>query len=372
MLFDTTTRAPARNPQTPNTLSGSVFGPPAVVGDEPKAASGSGAGEACALPRQNENNSNGLGTEPRHWFSSAAAKSAYVLQINAVAFVRRFGLDRVGFLTLTFPDHVLDFAEASRRFNSLATGVLRERYAAYLRVAERQKSGRWHFHLLVACGSDIRTGADFDAFERRDYRSASPALRAEWRFWRDTAPLYSFGRTELLPLKSTAHAVGRYLGKYISKHLSARLPCDKGVRLVSAGGEREAINRFSWFSPRATTLRRQIGGFVRMLHAAGAISAPTREAMAARFGPHWFYYWRDSITAFCPEPEAEGVSSSPSVSLGEPPGAGEGVATKGSDPEPGSAGRSGLSGVPIPPRWVAAFQALKRRPSGSSYVLANS
>jgi hypothetical protein len=149
-----------------------------------------------------------------------------------MALAKRFGLERLGFLTLTFADNVQVLQEANRRFHSLDTHVIRRRYERAIAVPERQKSGRVHFHLVVVAGADIRSGADFEAFKRKDYRSANPALRSEWAFWRGTAPRFRFGRTELLPVKSTPEGMARYVGKYISKHVRARTAGDKGARLV--------------------------------------------------------------------------------------------------------------------------------------------
>ncbi|WP_052678194.1 rolling circle replication-associated protein [Escherichia coli] len=87
-------------------------------------------------------------------------KSASCLAWNVEFLCSKFGIENLGFLTLTFRDHVLDPKEAQRRFNSLRTNVLRERYQADIRVVERQKSGRIHYHLLVVIGEDIRTGFD--------------------------------------------------------------------------------------------------------------------------------------------------------------------------------------------------------------------
>jgi hypothetical protein len=56
-------------------------------------------------------------------------------------------------------------------------------------------SGRIHYHLLVVMAQDIPTGFDFAAVKGGDYRSASEYLRKEWKFWRETAPKYGFGRT---------------------------------------------------------------------------------------------------------------------------------------------------------------------------------
>ena len=229
----------------------------------------------------------------------SARRTAYALQCNTVELARRFGLDRLGFLTLTFRDHVTLPREAARRFNSLATHVLRPRYGAALRVLERCKSGRIHYHCLLVMSEDIRTGVDFAALERRDYRSAPRALRDEWAFWRQVAPVHGFGRTELLPVKSTAEAIGRYVGKYVSKHIEARHECDRNVRLVGfIGAARTATTRFAWASVRAANYRARIGAFIRMCHDAEVIDAPTFAAMKRTFGPQWCWQWRDCIATF--------------------------------------------------------------------------
>jgi hypothetical protein len=153
---------------------------------------------------------------------------------------------------LTFADHWGgDWDEAQRRFHSLATNVLRKRYEKVIVVGERMpKSKEPHLHLAVVLPNDIRTGADFDAFKRRDYRSANTALRAEWAFWRKSAKAYGFGRVETLPIKSTAEACARYFGKYISKCIGTREERDKGRRLVRylgyKAGDRKAHCRFGW------------------------------------------------------------------------------------------------------------------------------
>jgi hypothetical protein len=201
-------------------------------------------------------------------------------------------------LTLTFADHVLEPREAQRRMNSLTTHVIRPRYGSAVRVIERQKSGRIHYHVLVVVSGDIRTGCDFDAFARRDYRSAPPALRAEWAFWRSAAPAHGFGRTELLPVKSSTEAISRYVGKYIGKHLDSRQAEDRGVRLVSYCGSRTATTRFAWASKGSAHWRAKVKAFVHMLHDAGAILSPTMGAMRLAFGPRWVHHWRDQILTF--------------------------------------------------------------------------
>ena len=236
-------------------------------------------------------------------------KTALALSWNVAGLCEKYGVERVGFLTLTFADHVLDAREASRRFNSLASNVLKVRYLDYIRVLERQKSGRIHYHLLVVLPDDIRTGFDFAGVDRKDYTSANKDLRREWAFWRKTAPLYNFGRTELMPVKGSADALGQYVGKYIGKHIGQREERDKGVRLVSySRGARMATSRFtaidtySWkegWRPRLQT-------FVNQMNKAFSITHPHRPPMKCMgdlkfyLGPRWAYHWRDHIMSLPP------------------------------------------------------------------------
>lgn len=142
---------------------------------------------------------------------------AFCLTEELLLLTKEFGLERLGFLTLTFVDNVSDPKEAQRRFNSLATNVLRKHYARVIAVRERQRRGAWHYHCLIVLTEDIRSGVNFDAMQNGDYRSAGAALKAEWRFWRETAVKYNFGRTELLPIKSNGQAIAKYVGKYVTK-----------------------------------------------------------------------------------------------------------------------------------------------------------
>jgi hypothetical protein len=217
-----------------------------------------------------------------------------------MALARAFGIEKLGFLTLTFADLVLEIKEGNRRFNSLNTHVIKERYLRGVVVPERQKSRRLHFHLLVALRADIRSGADFEAFKRRDYRSANQALRSEWAFWRATAPRYGFGRHELLPVRSCAEGIARYVGKYISKHIRERAEADKGARLVRYLGFsqgqgkptfRKASCRFGWNTDNGWLWRHKLAAF------AERNGARDTEDLAKIFGPRWAYRLQAEILA---------------------------------------------------------------------------
>ncbi len=235
-------------------------------------------------------------------------KTASALSWNVAYLCQKYGHERVGFLTLTFADHVLCPKEAQRRFHSLSTHVLKVRYADHIRVIERQKSGRLHYHLLVVLPDDIRTGFDFGAVSRKDYSSANNHLRREWAFWRHTAKPYGFGRTELMPIKGSSEALGHYVGKYIGKHIGARKIEDKGVRLVSyTRGARMATSRHTAIGSQADAAwRGKVETFARQMTVALRAKNPhhpgikTMDDLAFNFGKRWAYHWRDYIFSLPP------------------------------------------------------------------------
>ena len=288
----------------------SVFQPPSPVllgtGEEGRSPAPAGGLPPPCLSSHNSNERGEAGQWNR--LQGSHRKTAQALVWNIQAMAEKWGIERLGFLTLTFAENVQAFALAAKRFNSLATGVLRDRYSQTVRTAERQKSGRWHFHCVVVAPGDIRTGADFNAFDRGDYRSAGPLLRREWAFWRETAPRYQFGRTELLPVKSTAEGIARYVGKYVSKHVGTREERDKGARIVGyvgyKPGEKRASSAFTWLTPNTWEWRVKLGCFAKQ------VGAETMEDLQALFGPRWAYHFQGAIIAI-PMAEALGFIPAP-------------------------------------------------------------
>ncbi len=233
-------------------------------------------------------------------------KSEFIIKSNVHSMIERYGLNLVGFLTLTFADDVQCHKEACKRFNSLATNVLNVRYVQWIRVSERQKSGRWHFHLVVVCKQDIRRGVDFAAIAKRDYKSASPALRSEWAFWRSNAKKYGFGRSELLPVKKTGEALASYIAKYVSKGFAYRRRDDKGARLVSySKGSRVCGSRFSFVGGKVKEWRLRCRLFLGHLYfryynqaILEGIPPPepfTYADMPSLFGKRWAWRLREQI-----------------------------------------------------------------------------
>jgi hypothetical protein len=152
------------------------------------------------------------------------------------------------------------------------------------------RSGRVHYHCLVVLANDIRSGVDFEAFNRGCYASASEPLRSEWAFWRETAPRYRFGRTELLPVKSTAEAISAYVGKYIAKHVQQREERDKRFKLVLCSkGARKASTRFAWHSIKAWLWRAKLAA------TAHELGFSDLDQFQKTFGKSWAYHLAEII-----------------------------------------------------------------------------
>jgi hypothetical protein len=86
-------------------------------------------------------------------------KAGFIVKTNIHAMCEKYGINHIGFLTLTFADDVQCHKEATKRFNSLATNVLNVRYSQYgcasLSVKSRDVG---IFILVVVCKQDISRG----------------------------------------------------------------------------------------------------------------------------------------------------------------------------------------------------------------------
>jgi len=246
-------------------------------------------------------------------------RSAHCLAVEIRAMAKQFGIERIGFLTLTFEEHIIDIREAQRRFHSVATGILKERYKRGVWVWERQESKRVHFHGVVVLGADIRSGCDFKAIEAGDYSSANKALAAEWKFWRHRrqggegrAEDYGFGRHEFLPVKSNEDGIAYYVGSYIGASVRARIAGDKGARLVRYMGykgesyidsipgsptygqlikfsTRTAKARFGWNTENSWIWRHKLKAW------ATRNGCDDTDKIAKIYGPRWCYHLQEEI-----------------------------------------------------------------------------
>ena len=247
-------------------------------------------------------------------------KKEFSLKCNILALCEAYPIGHIGFLTLTYADGKQSFIDAGKDFNSLATGVLNDRFHTWVKVGERTQKGVVHFHLLVVCKQEIRRGFDFDAVNNRDYRSVCPYLRDEWAFWRSSAARskkparvgaaerYGFGgRVELKPIRKNAEALASYLSKYLSKGFVNRRDDDKGVRLISYSKSfpRRCGSRFSFVGGKVKEWRLRCRLFLDHTYfryyqktvSQGLTPLPpfTYEQMPLLFGTRWAWRLRDKI-----------------------------------------------------------------------------
>ena len=266
------------------------------------AASAAGLPVPCLF----SNNCNEHEGKPcRKQLSSVEKKRAHAIAENVNHLVNFYGINRCGFLTLTF-DKDLTWKEAGERFHSLRTGLLSDLFEEYICVLEFTKRGRPHFHLVVVCKEDIRSGFNFDHYEAvREWnrsKSGGPKpvgklnqtahLGELWATLRAKLEGYGFGRIhDLCPIKTTAEAIGRYVGGYLSKSLGNRLPEHKGARYVrySRTCPRKYKGAFSWNT---------INGWIRREKTriwANSIGCPSFEHLRVLLGRHWAYNHREII-----------------------------------------------------------------------------
>lgn len=234
------------------------------------AAQGEGTSGGAALPSLNSNIS-----DETPELSPYHLKSAYALTENVQRFCDLYGLENCGFLTLTFPDNVQCHKEASRRFNNMNRRFLSTFYGEWIWDRERQDRGAWHYHIIIQCKGDIRTGFDWEEFttwisdyqkgKRRRLQTGNPLLRSLWSLNNNAFPRYGFGRVELLPIRSSKEAVAKYVGKYIAKQIGQRPEQDKGVRLTGhSSGFIASKPVFSWNTEGAKKWRRNLSLFAQI------------------------------------------------------------------------------------------------------------
>jgi hypothetical protein len=117
-------------------------------------------------------------TNPADW------KAGLALQIEIFLFVVLvFGLEHTALLTLIF-EHPrggppISPAEAQRLFKSAWRHLLPKFFLAYIAVMDFHRSGKIHFHLVVALRINIRGGWDFEIDEQ--HRALQQLIRNEKR-----------------------------------------------------------------------------------------------------------------------------------------------------------------------------------------------
>lgn len=266
-------------------------------------------GRGPSLPCLYSNNCDEKITSKGKMLSGYRKKTAFILSENVAALVDSHGIEKVAFLTLTFP-HSLTLKEANRRFHNLSRHVLDAVFPnGWVACREWSDSGRLHFHLVGACAEDVRTGFHFGNYlqmihlsRRRGSMGAirklsrqltpNPALSALWALLRQSCPKYQFGRSELIPIRKTGKAVAYYIGGYVQKGLWNRPATAKGAKLITYSQnfpKKVNSHLFMWATEGTASWRRKVGLFAS-LHGIKDL-----DGLSSRFGSRWAFWFRDLI-----------------------------------------------------------------------------
>jgi len=229
--------------------------------------------------------------------------------------VKKYGLEHVGLLTLSFGvpgsgrgsretrelrEQAKDLEFVQNRWHSFNTNVVKKRYRDWVCVLEPHRDGVWHLHVVVVTKEDIRTGTNIEVLSnyklpywmRRGKHLRNEALAAEWRALRQVCCKYRFGRVELLPVKKTGPALARYVAGYLSKSFGLVPP-----------GRKHRLVRYSRGLSSAFKMQfsiRSLGNLIyrtRLKIAASMLQFQDYGDFADYFGPRWNYYLREIIAA---------------------------------------------------------------------------
>ena len=220
-------------------------------------------------------------------------KQAHCVRENVERFVREIGINNIGFLALTFPDNLMDPRQAYQRFRSFNNNFFSksEFFGEWLCVKERQKRGAWHYHLLVDCKADIRTGFNWTKFYSKDYSEVSPYLRQIWATLREVLPRYGFGRHELTPIRTNAQGISTYMAKYLFKNFHNRLPEDKGLKLYTSSSKMgSSVPKFSWLTDNSKQWRKNVKFLANFV-----LRSDDYYSLQDAYGKKWAFHMRDSI-----------------------------------------------------------------------------
>ena len=231
---------------------------------------------ARPLLYHSDNNSAELSEKKAYKPTNKQAKTFKVLDMNAKHWMKIYGKENIGILTLTFKENLTCMKEAQKRWNNFVREFNRDKmFQLLVKVAEPQKRGAVHYHCLVKTNHKIRGSINWDIYdqmgkakttaEKRKLgqqlgKSATPHLRDLWSWLRIKCKKTGFGRSELMPLKKPDH-IKNYIGKYLEKDMKQNDLKKDGknhnMRLITYGknAPKVANQQFSWVFGKASIFR---------------------------------------------------------------------------------------------------------------------
>lgn len=192
--------------------------------------------------------------------------------------------DNTGFLTLTFTDHIDNIRIAQQRWHR-AQRFLKSLFPRFIAVWERHQSGAIHWHAIVTCKGDIRTGTDVDGLRQRPYPrpgSANPFLKSIYKSilnWTNENPDH-WGWNHLEPLYGDIDAAAGYIASYLNKQ-SHYPKGTRKARFIGFKYDRSCYQTFAWKdSPNDHSYRSKLEQLAKILDF-------TWEDFAQVFGDKW-------------------------------------------------------------------------------------
>jgi hypothetical protein len=212
--------------------------------------------------------------------------------------------ERCVMVTVTLRDHLSyysekDQKEASRRMSSWINNKGGFQYVfggkrQWCRVIGAQpRTGRIHWHLIVALDEDVGTGVDHEAVKKRDdYTTIGPYLKRMWKRMKISGKRYGLGKVvQILPVENK-DAVALYLSGHITEDSRNRIRKGEGKSSL-----RKVAYSHGWADVKAENVYRMgTGNWKRGLDEfMKIVGVPDYDDLKKVIGPRWARYNREFI-----------------------------------------------------------------------------
>jgi hypothetical protein len=216
-------------------------------------------------------------------------KADAVFRNNVIPFLKDLGA-RAGVLTLTFRGNLTNKRVADRAFAKFAKHVLVPHFGPYVRVTEQQARGAWHYHLLVDCRADIRTGYDFDGHLIPGVGNQPNAVLKQLRHHvKEGVSRAGFGFMSKLEPVDLFRAQERYLAKKIGQRGPSGARRHHRLITYSPGFPRTWWHRFSALTEGGFRWRQYVA--LR----AGELECEDLDGLKAVLGQRWAFLLRKEL-----------------------------------------------------------------------------
>ena len=212
--------------------------------------------------------------------------------------------ERCVMVTVTLSDHLSYYSEKDRKEASrrMSSWINNKSGLEYVFKGERQwcrvmgaqpKTGRIHWHLIVALDEDVASGVDHEAVrERHDYTTIGPYLKSIWKRMKKSGKKYGLGKVvEILPVESKEKCA-RYLAGHITEDSRNRAKRGQGksnLKKVAYSQGWAEVTAENVYRMGTGIWKRGVEGFMKL---AGVTEYNDLKKV---LGPRWAYSNKDFI-----------------------------------------------------------------------------